>query len=494
MFWFATFALEIVLFNVPFLWRSRKVLAYILLLAILGTSILSFFYLSPFFLLLTLCILLFRVLNVARVIKGRMHPDYLKRVTRRSSWWFMFCYVLATLVAGLQLGWFVEILPWLLLVVATGMLISLLRNIHKTRHIPNKTHYSDNELPTVSVCIPARNETRALEENLKSILANDYPKLEILVLDDCSQDQTAEVIKGFAHDGVRFVQGEPPEERWLAKNQAYDKLLQEATGELVLFCGVDVRLGSHAIRALVTTLLNRKKAMISVLPLRFYSRPREAFIQPMRYWWEMVPPRRFFNRPPVLSTCWLAERKKIKQAGGFAAVSHTIIPEGFFARHFIKTDEYSFIRADSELDVRTTKPFRDQWNTAVRTSYPQIRRRPEMALLLTLFTLGALIAPFALTFYALVTGNISLAIITGMTSLVLTMIHVLVLKISDPANITVGFLTLPVAVLLETTIGNLSMLRYEFGTVEWKERNICIPVMHVYPKLPVLESPSIKPQ
>src|SRR5690606_4941791 len=102
----------------------------------------------------------------------------------------------------------------------------------------------------------------------------------------------------------------------------------EATGELILFCGVDVRLGPHAIRALTTTLLSRKKSMISVMPLRFYSKLNEAFIQPMRYWWELVPPRKLVNRPPVLSTCWLVARKQLAKAGGFAAVSHSIIPEG----------------------------------------------------------------------------------------------------------------------------------------------------------------------
>ena len=51
-------------------------------------------------------------------------------------------------------------------------------------------------------------------------IASDYPKLEIIVLDDCSQDRTAEIIRNFAHDGVRFIQSEDNKDNWLDKNKA----------------------------------------------------------------------------------------------------------------------------------------------------------------------------------------------------------------------------------------------------------------------------------
>jgi hypothetical protein len=38
----------------------------------------------------------------------------------------------------------------------------------------------------------------------------------------------------------------------------------------------------------------------------------------------------------------------------------------------------------------------------------------------------------------------------------------------------------------ELVLGLTSMFKYEFSTVIWKDRNICIPVMHVIPKLPDL--------
>lgn len=478
-----SFWLEIAFFNMPFLWRFKKLVGWVLATIIIVALFEPFLWEDSWILVVGL-ITPFRLLNIARVIKDRMHPFYLRRVTRRTSWSLCALFLLILAWNSPVIEWVRLTLPWLSLGTSLVMLSLLVWHVHKTRHITNTKHYSDKELPTVSVCIPARNETQSLEQCLRSVIANDYPKLEILVLDDCSQDRTAEVIKSFAQDGVRFVQGELPEDRWLAKNQAYDKLLREANGELILFCGVDVRFGSHAIKALVTTLLSRKKSMISVLPQRFYSKFNDAFVQPMRYWWELVPPRRMFNRPPVLSTCWLVNRKELTKAGGFASVSHAIIPEGHFARHFVKNDKYSFIRSDSELDVRTTKPFAEQWTTAIRTNYPQIRRRPEMALILTVFTALFMVGPYGLFIYSLLNQNTTLLFVSGINCVFLTSIHVLIMQISDPANVPLAFFTMPIAALIEILIGHTSMLKYEFGTVEWKDRNICIPVMHVYPRLP----------
>ena len=70
------------------------------------------------------------------------------------------------------------------------------------------------DLPSVSVLIPARNEQVAMRSSLEMVLASDYPKLEVIVLDDNSVDNTSDEIKLFAHAGVRFVSGEKPPEGW----------------------------------------------------------------------------------------------------------------------------------------------------------------------------------------------------------------------------------------------------------------------------------------
>src|SRR4029077_9013676 len=86
--------------------------------------------------------------------------------------------------------------------VAATMLVLTLRHLDNTACEWQPRKIDETDLPTVTVAIPARNEDAQLDQCLQSLLAGDYPKLEIIVLDDCSQDRTSEIIRRFAHDGV----------------------------------------------------------------------------------------------------------------------------------------------------------------------------------------------------------------------------------------------------------------------------------------------------
>ncbi len=487
--WYASFIFEWLLFLVPPFWRIRRVYAMTLILWILiATGWLwpkfGLFLGAPFIFLAV-----FRCLNLLRVVKNRMHEQYLRTATERTSRRISLLYPIVVIILVtpyvLNIGSYLNLLIATQLLVAAVIFIITIHNIVKLKFSSITEFLVDRELPTVTVAIPARDETKDLQDCLHAILANDYPKLEIIVLDDCSQNKTAEIIKSFAHDGVRFVPGDPPAERWLAKNQAYEKLYKEASGDLLLFCGVDTRLGPQAIRSMVNLMYARKKAMVSVLPVRSQSSPADAFIQPMRYWWELALPRKLFNRPPVLSTCWLISREAIKQLGGFASVSHAILPEGFFARELVKTNRYSFVRSSNELEVKTAKTFNEQLKTAIRTRYPQIRRRPEWALVITVIDSMFLLLPFVLLVMSFWIPGIN-TLITGATCLLLVLTHVCIVNVTDPSNSLLALVSFPVAVLSEVMIGYSSMIKYEFMTVDWKDRNICIPVMHFIPRLPKL--------
>lgn len=436
---------------------------------------------------------LYRLLNMMRVVEERMHAEYLRHATRTTSfsligmqivtvvaWWGWNTWhttgrVAWTVVAGLQL------------VVALLLLVSVARNLKKTAWPESDKHYSDKELPTVTVAIPARNETEDLQQCLQTVIASDYPKLEVIVLDDCSQiKRTPEIIKQFAHDGVRFIQGEAPSDTWLPKNQAYDRLAREASGEYILFAGVDTRFAPHSVRRLVATLLTRKKQMVSVLPERQKSAYGQfSLIQAMRQWWELAPPRRLFNRPPVLSSCWVIQRQALHKTGGFVAVARSIVPEAYFAKALVGADGYSFLRAGLGLGIESSKTTRDQRDTATRMRYPQLHRRPEQVALASLGELIVLLGPFVLAI-----GGFWLPIdplphaLAAAASALLVITYELVVRSTKVNSFWLGIVGQPLAVLTDIGLLHYSMWKYEFSIVEWKGRNICIPAMHVVPHLP----------
>jgi hypothetical protein len=480
----------------PGLRRLRRVLAsvMIVLLAITNGALII---LEPaLWTVLMLIISAYRVINLLRIVEARMHADHLRRATFRSSFWL----ILAQLgIVGVWelgrpfpthvVGW-LEVLGFLQILVLVILLRSLLRHIHRSAPVIPSEHYADSKLPTVTVAIPARNETEALQECLASIVASNYPKLEILVLDDCSQNpHTAEIIRGFAHDGVRFIKGAEPDETWLAKNQAYQRLFEESSGELLLFCGVDVRLAPSSIRALVETLLEKRKNMISIIPENVPPHGLQSLlVQPMRYGWELALPRKLFRRPPVLGTCWIARRGLLEKAGGFGAVRHMIVPASYFARVSAReTDGYSFLRSSAELTVTSTKNTREQRATAIRTRYPQLHRRPEQVALISALELCSLVGPYALLLYAILRQEWVLAGLSGGAVLLAEWFYIKLTAFTYRIFITQSVWLLPLAALYYIGLLQASMWQYEFSEVVWKGRNICLPVMHVDPHLPKLQ-------
>ncbi len=76
---------------------------------------------------------------------------------------------------------------------------------------------------------------------------------------------------------------------------------------------------------------------------------------------------------------------------------------------------------------------------------------------------------------------LSLAILA---SICLIAVNVLIARASSPGSELSAILTFPFAILADFALTNHSMYKYEFSTVDWKGRNVCLPVMRIDPHLP----------
>lgn len=440
----------------------------------------------------------YRAINLLRIYKDRLPAQQLRTVAVRAFGWLLATQLVvaaaAWLVSNLHLG---DVAIATLAVMQLLVAVTLLRtSLHTWRHaapVADTPHVADRELPAVSVLIPARNETEQLEASLRAWVASDYPKLEIVVLDDCSAvRRTPEIIRSFAHNGVRFIQGSVPDEtRWLAKNWAYEQLTREASGELLVFSGVDTMVDPASLRKTVEILLARKKDMMSVMPLRMRGQGRDAaLLQIMRYYWEICLPRRLFKRPPVLSTCWLIRSAALEHMGGMESVSRSVSPEAHFARQAVVTDSYSFIRSDESLGIYSNKPTSEQYDTSVRVRYPQLHRRLELVALTAAFELIFLLGPcIALFGVGYITRSSAYIAVWLVSLLALFVTYGMVAKGAWLANPWYGWLFMPIAFAVDMVVLHVSFWRYEFSTVSWKGRNVCIPVMRITPDAP-LEQPN----
>lgn len=431
---------------------------------------------------------LYRLINLKRIYMHRLPEEQLRMVAFRAFCWLL---GLQALVAGT--AWLIDtnnfgntafdVIVCLQLLTA---LIILRASTHTWQHAvvaADAKPLADAELPSVSVLVPARNETDDLERCLGALVASDYPKLEIVVYDDCSANKrTPEIIRSFAHEGVRFIQGDAPDEtRWLAKNYAYNRLSDTATGDVLLFCGVDAVLEPQTIRKLVCILQERGKDMLSIMPLRDAPDTQgHALLQAMRYYWEVCLPRGFFKRPPVLSTCWLIRRQALEHMGGFESVSRSVTPEAPLARRAVATDAYGFIRSDNSIGVYSGKSTMEQYATSVRVRYPQLHRRLELVAVCALLELILFIAPIVgLIFSFTFDHGFAYGLAWSVTTACLLITYAMVSVGPKLTNATYGWLLMPVAFAVDFAILHISMWKYEFSSVDWKGRNVCVPVMHL---------------
>lgn len=113
------------------------------------------------------------------------------------------------------------------------------------------------ELPLVSIVTPAFNQAEYLTETIESVLAQDYPNLEYIVLDDGSTDQTSEVLKKF--------DGRIRHERHANMGQAgtLNRGWGMASGSLIGYLSSDDRLAPHAVSSLVQALIENQDAAVA---------------------------------------------------------------------------------------------------------------------------------------------------------------------------------------------------------------------------------------
>ncbi len=489
--------LELILW-LPAFWHWRKTNAFVVLIALTIATMGLILSAASAWANLIVVVSVYRAVNLLRLIDGRTQSDYLFHTGRRTSLWLigiqlaaLVLFELGQAVHGNIYSLWYSVLA-IQFVAAVVIAKTTIRQLRTTRPPLLGEDISGADLPSLTVAIPARNETSDLEACLRSLLQNKYRKLEILVLDDCSQSRhTSDIIRGFAHDGVRFIAGQTPPSHWLAKNYAYEQLYMQASGDLILFCGVDARFGADSLQMIVKTMLQKKKSMLSVVPRSLLAAENgllSSVVQSCRYAWELALPRRFLQRPPVLSTCWLINRQVLKDSGGFTSYKQSVLPERHLAHRAAEAAQgYTFLCSDAAMGVSSRKTFDEQLATAIRTRYPQLHRRPEMVLLVSLAEFGLLFGPFLIFVVSLLTASWLLAGLSAAVCCLLTLFYAKIMNLTYRKFLLRGFVLLPFAALYDVALLNYSMWQYEFHEVIWKGRDVCIPVMHVYPSLPKID-------
>jgi glycosyltransferase involved in cell wall biosynthesis len=108
--------------------------------------------------------------------------------------------------------------------------------------------------PVVSIVTPSYNQGQFIEETIKSVLSQDYPHIEYMVIDGGSSDNSVAIIKRYESKIAYWVS-----EKDKGQGNAINKGWEKATGEILAFINSDDMLAPGAVSRIVSVFQQNKK-------------------------------------------------------------------------------------------------------------------------------------------------------------------------------------------------------------------------------------------
>ena len=188
----------------------------------------------------------------------------------------------------------------------------------------------------VSVVVPARNEAERLPGLLASLRAQVRRPVEVVVVDDGSDDGTAEVA---AHSGARVVRTNGPPPGWTGKTWASHQGVKMARGDVIVLLDADTWLAPDALGRLVAAHRDVPAGLLSVQPFHVTGSAVEQLSAVCNVVSVLGSGAAAAWSPPSSATvafgpCLVTTPEALRAAGGFEAVRDDVVEDIGLARAY----------------------------------------------------------------------------------------------------------------------------------------------------------------
>jgi glycosyltransferase involved in cell wall biosynthesis len=224
-------------------------------------------------------------------------------------------------------------LAGLALVLAGVPALLFLVNLRVYRGGRMASSSSSESLPPVSILIPARNEERCIVAACSAALATRGVVVEVVVLDDHSEDRTADLVAGLAQRDARVRLLRAPElpPGWCGKQHACWVLAAAAVHPLLLFLDADVRLAPDGLAVLVRHFQAGQASLLSGVPRQETGTLLEKLLIPLIHFLLLgylpMPWMRRSRSVIFAAGCgqlFLASREAYQRVGGHSVIRTTL--------------------------------------------------------------------------------------------------------------------------------------------------------------------------
>lgn len=293
--------------------------------------------------------------------------------------------------------------------------IRSIKNSPKLIEQENKPLYAH---PRISIILPAKNEQNHIKKCIESLLNQDYPNYELILINDASEDKTLDIMNQFSgkENKVKVINLDYKPEGWVGKNWACYNGYLKSSGEILLFTDADTYHRTDTLRLSMLYFFKHKLDTLNLLPrtlgvtflskliLPIYTLHQHTFCSPV-----------YTNDPDskkknvyFLGTYYLVKRESYEKIGTHKAVREEYNEDIFIGK---KLRDLGFkvhtIRGEFNLSTETIRSSNYIFNQASRVIIPYYRTNKLIALRLSIFLFAIGFSPPFLLLYTIIISNLS---------------------------------------------------------------------------------------
>ncbi len=272
--------------------------------------------------------------------------------------------------------------------------------------------------PSVTAVIPARNEADVIAQTVSGLLRQDYPGvLSIVVVDDSSEDGTAEAARAALPEGAgRVISAPPLEAGWAGKLWALRHGIAAARAggapDFFWLTDADIVHGPHVLRGLVAKACADRLALVSLmvrLPARAFW---EVLLVPaFLFFFQLLYPFPAVNTPSsriagAAGGCVLLRADALAAIGGIAAIRNRLIDDCALGRAVKASGRRIWLGlADDSRSQRRYTELSEFWRMVVRSAFVQLRHSTVLLIVCVLGMALTYLAPPLLVLYWFAAGE-----------------------------------------------------------------------------------------
>lgn len=284
-----------------------------------------------------------------------------------------------------ELIWLLPLLSWLVILLLPW------QSWRNRETLEVSCSRTNTDLSEISVVIPARNEASQISQTLRA-LAQQGENLHVIVVDDQSQDGTADLARSFQGLDIIVIDGQTLPEGWTGKLWALQQGYAEMDRPITVLLDADITLSQGTLASLREKMQRENISFISVMAnLSMQTFWEKLLLPAFVYFFKQLYPFALSNNrrnkfvAAAAGGCIMVKSDALKKIGGFKAINDTLIDDCALAR-LIKQNGYS-TWIGLTRNVNSHRPYSSLgpiWDMVSRTAFHQLKYSLSLLLGLTL--------------------------------------------------------------------------------------------------------------